>query len=43
MKENSIGSVMPERLTDALERATDEGLVRRRDASLLRAEIGAAA
>lgn len=40
---DSIGSVMPERLTEALERAIDEGLVRRRDASLLRTEIGAAA
>ena len=40
---DSIGSVMPERLTEALERAIDEGLVRRRDASLLRAEIGVAA
>lgn len=40
---DSIGSVMPERLTEALDRAVDEGLVRRRDASPLRAEIGAAA
>lgn len=39
---DSIGSVMPERLAEALERAIDEGLVRRRDASVLRAEIGAA-
>jgi hypothetical protein len=34
---------MPERLSEALERAVDEGLVRRRDASALLAEIGAAA
>ena len=40
---DSIGSVMPARLTEALERAIDEGLVRRQDANLLRAEIGAAA
>ena len=39
----SIGSVMPERLADAVERAADEGLVRRRDASALLAEIKSAA
>jgi len=39
----SIGAVMPERLSEAVERAADEGLVRRRDASALLAEIGAAA
>jgi hypothetical protein len=40
---DSIGAVMPDRLTEAVERATDEGLVRRRDASALLTEIGAAA
>jgi hypothetical protein len=40
---DSIGAVMPERLTEAVERAADEGLVRRRDAAALLAEIGAAA
>ncbi len=40
---DSIGAVMPERLTDAVERAADEGLVRRRDATALLAEIEAAA
>ncbi len=40
---DSVGSVMPARLAEALERAVDEGLVRRRDAGLLRSEIGAAA
>ena len=40
---DSIGAVMPERLSEAVERAVDEGLVRRRDASALLAEIGAAA
>lgn len=39
----SIGAVMPERLSEAVERAAEEGLVRRRDASALLAEIGAAA
>lgn len=39
---DSIGAVIPERLVEAVERATDEGLVRRRDASALLAEIGAA-
>jgi hypothetical protein len=34
---------MPERLAAAVERAADEGLVRRRDASALLAEIEAAA
>lgn len=37
-----IGAVTPDRLTEAVERAAAEGLVRRRDASALRAEIGAA-
>lgn len=40
---DSIGAVMPERLAEAVERATDEGLVRRREASALLAEIGSAA
>lgn len=40
---DSIGAVMPERLSEAVERAADEGLVRRRDATALLAEIGAAA
>lgn len=40
---DAIGAVMPERLTAAVERAADEGLVRRRDASALLAEIEAAA
>ncbi|WP_420638819.1 type IV toxin-antitoxin system AbiEi family antitoxin domain-containing protein [Candidatus Poriferisocius sp.] len=39
---DSIGAVMPERLTESVERATEEGLVRRRDASALLAEIAAA-
>jgi hypothetical protein len=39
---DSIGAVMPERLSEAVERAADEGLVRRRDATALLAEIGAA-
>lgn len=39
----SIGAVMPERLSEAVERAADEGLVRRRDATALLAKIGAAA
>ena len=40
---DSIGAVMPDRLSEAVERAADEGLVRRRDATALVAEIGAAA
>jgi hypothetical protein len=40
---DSIGTVMPDRLAEAVERAADEGLVRRRDASVLIAEIEAAA
>lgn len=40
---DSIGAVMPDRLSEAVERAADEGLVRRRDATALLAEIGAAA
>jgi hypothetical protein len=40
---DSIGAVMPERLAEAVERAAAEGLVRRRDASALLAEIGAVA
>jgi hypothetical protein len=40
---DSIGAVMPERLSEAVERAADEGLVRRRDATALLAKIGAAA
>ena len=40
---DSIGTVMPDRLAEAVERAVDEGLVRRREASALLAEIGAAA
>jgi hypothetical protein len=38
---DSIGAVMPERLVEAVERAADEGLVRRREASALLAEIAA--
>lgn len=40
---DSIGSVMPERLAEAVERAAEEGLVRRRAAHALLAEIGSAA
>jgi hypothetical protein len=40
---DSIGSVMPERLADAVRRATDEGLLRRSAADTLRHEIGSAA
>jgi hypothetical protein len=40
---DSIGTVMAERLIEAVEHAVDEGLVRRREASALLAEIGAAA
>jgi hypothetical protein len=36
---DSIGAVMPDRLREATERAADEGLVRRRDATALIAEI----
>lgn len=40
---DSIGSVMPERLTEAIHRATDEGLLRRRAANALLAELAMAA
>ena len=40
---DSIGAVMPDRLREATERAADEGLVRRRDATALIAEIEGAA
>ncbi len=40
---DSIGTVMPDRLREATERAVDEGLVRRRDATALIAEIEGAA
>ena len=40
---DSIGSVMPERLAEAIRRAADEGLVRRATAKALLAEIGTAA
>lgn len=40
---DSIGTVMPDRLREATERAVDEGLVRRRDASALLAKIEGAA
>lgn len=39
----SIGAVMSDRLSEAVKRAADEGLVRNRDATALLAEIGAAA
>ncbi len=39
---DSIGSVMPERLADAVRRAADEGLLRRSAANTLRHEIGSA-
>ena len=40
---DSIGAVMPDRLREATERAVNEGLVRRRDATALIAEIEGAA
>jgi hypothetical protein len=40
---DAIGTVMPDRLREATERAADEGLVRRRDVSALLAEIDGAA
>lgn len=40
---DSIGALIPERLSAAVERAADEGLVRRREATALLAEIRAAA
>ena len=40
---DSIGTMMPDRLREATERAVDEGLVRRRDASALLAKIEGAA
>jgi hypothetical protein len=39
---DSIGAVMPDRLCEAVERAVNEGLIRRRDAPALLAKIGAA-
>lgn len=39
---DSIGAVIPDRLSDAVERAVNEGLIRRRDATALLAKIGAA-
>lgn len=39
---DSIGTVTPDRLREAVERSVDEGLVRRRDATALLAKIGTA-